>query len=244
MAYTIQDGLADIRHEIGNTLVGIDNLRVLNEAGQKLYNLRDWNFLVRVGETLGGVQGQSWIELPLDFGQIVTLQYTNGLTASVILSTLDQIDLYRSQLITIPSYTLYTAISWVPGTTTGSIVPRLEVFPSPPVTDTALLTMTYRVRWTLPPASTDSEPIPIPEWFEALYRQMIRAVAKGYQAGDMQARISDVRGGLDFLAAERQDGAQQREFGQVRNGSMSMGVAGDDVQWQLSRMPLPPEPGY
>jgi len=132
----------------------------------------------------------------------------------------------------------------VPGTVTGTIVPRLEVFPSPPVTDAALLTMTYRVRWTIPPATDDVTGIPIPEWFEALYRQTVRAVASGYQRGDMQARLAEIQGGIDFLAATRQDGAQQREFGQVRNGSMSMGVAGDDVQWQLSRMPLPPEPGF
>lgn len=244
MVYTIQDGLADIRHEIGDTLVGIDNTRVLNEAGQILYNLRDWNFLVHVGQLLDGVQGQSWIALPTDFGQIVTLQYTNGLTASVVLSTLDQIDVYRSQLITIPSYTLYTAISWVAGATTGTIVPRLEVFPSPPVTQAGLLTMTYRPRWIIPPAADDQTSIPIPTWFEALYRAMVRAVASGYQRGDMEARIADVQAGVHFLAASRQDGAQQREFGQLRNGSMSMGVAGDDVQWQLSRMPLPPEPGF
>jgi hypothetical protein len=182
--------------------------------------------------------------LPTDFGQIVTLQYTNGLTASVVLSTLDQIDVYRSQLITIPSYTLYTAISWVAGPNAGTIVPRLEVFPSPPVTDAALLTMTYRVRWTIPPAVDDATSIPIPEWFEALYRQMVRAVASGYQRGDMQPRLVEIQNGIDFLAATRQDGAQQREFGQLRNGSFSMGVAGDDVQWQLARMPLPPEPGY
>lgn len=242
MAYTIQDGLDDIRHELGGELVGINALRCLNEAGQKLYALRDWNFLVRVGVPLPSVAAQSWIELPEDFGQIVTLQFTNGLTAAVSLSTLQQINEYRSQLVTIPSYMLYATVSWV--VDAGAVIPRLEVFPSPSTTDAALLTLTYRVRWVTLNATTDDTPLEIPEWFEPVYRQAVRATAYGYQKGEMNSRWADLRQSIDFLSAERQDGAQQVDFGQLRNGAMSMAMAGEDVQWSLSLMPLPPAPGY
>lgn len=242
MVYTIADGLADIRHELGGDLVGIDPLRVLNEAGQKLYGVRPWNFLVRVGTELESVVDQSWIELPADFGRIVTLDYTDQITSGVIQTTLAHINLYRAQAPAIPSYALFVSVSWVIDVSPAVPVPRLEVYPTPSTSTADLLTMTYRVRW-VPLTGTDTTPIQIPDWFEGLYRQAVRATASGYQRGDMEERFGALMGGWDFEAAVRQDTDQQTDYGSLMFGAMDMGSIAENVEWSLRRQPLPPAPG-
>jgi len=241
MALTVLDAQGHIEHALGGPLVGISNRRVLDEAGRKLYGLADWNFLKRASTTLDFTSGQNYIELPATFGEIVTLEYTSGSSNRVMQTTLSEIARYRSVLAAIPGYILFTAVNYQVGSD-GVPVPRLEIHPTPQTTTTTgALTMFYRAGW-VDLANSDQTFIPIPPWMEALYIQIVRATAWGYQNEDMGARIAQVMNGPDWLAAVQYDRKRQWSHGPLRNGALESANVDDGV-WYLRNAALPPAAG-
>lgn len=238
---TIASALNEIDHELGGPLAGIEAIPILNEAGRILCGIRDWNFMVRPPVTLAGTIDDTFLTLPSDFRKIFTIEYTNGLTAKVIQSTLPQIAIYRSQLTAAPGYLLYVATAWAPDAN-GVPKVRLEIFPKLTVTDPALLTMFYYGNFPNIPAD-DQGFVPVPEFMEGIYKRVVRAVAAGYhnpQSATMGARLADIVAGPDWQAAVRTDSEQLFEHGLLRNGALSQGSETTDGQWFITKQILPP----
>lgn len=236
MALTVLDAQGHIEHALGGPLVGISNRRVLDEAGRKLYAMNDWNFLKRASTTISLVSDQSYVELPDDFGEILAINYENGTATTVVQTTITQIAKYRSVLAPIAGHNLFVAVTYVAD---GSGVPiaRLEVYPTPG--SASDLDLFYRAGW-VDLASSDQTFVPIPPWMEALYIQVVRATAWGYQTDDMGARMAMVMNGPDWASAVRYDRATQWEHGPLTNGMLDGDEAGD---WYLRTEALPPAAG-
>lgn len=236
MALTVLDAQGHIEHALGGPLVGISNRRVLDEAGRKLFALNDWNFLKRASTTLSLVSGQSYATLPSDFGEIITIEYTNGTAASVVQTTITEIAKFRSILYSIPGYVLFVTTIYTPDAN-GVPVARLEIYPTPG-SDTTL-TMFYRANWA-DLANSDQTFIPVPAWMESLYIQIVRATAWGYQDDTMSARVTSVMNGPEWYAAVRYDEALQWQHGPLMKGMLDND--GDNA-WYLRTAALPPAAG-
>lgn len=240
MALTVNDAQGHIEHALGGPLIGISNRRILDEAGRKLYGLSDWNFLKRRSVTVGLTSGQSYATLPADFGEIVTIEYTSGSSNRVMQTTLSEIARYRSVLGSIPGYVLFVAVNYLPDSN-GIPVPILEVHPTPQSTVATALTMFYRATWS-DLADSDQTFIPVPPWMEALYIQVVRATAWGYQDDTMGARMAAVMQGPDWLAATQYDRKLQWSHGPLKNGALETANVDDGV-WYLRNAALPPAAG-
>jgi hypothetical protein len=241
MALTVLDAQGHIEHALGGPLVGISNRRVLDEAGRNLYGLADWNFLKRPSTTLDFTASQSYITLPDEFGEIVTIEYTSGSSNRVMQTTLSEIARYRSVLAAIPGYILFVAINYELDSNDVP-VPRLEIHPTPQTTtSTGVLTMMYRAGWQ-DLANSDQTFIPVPPWMESLYIQVVRATAWGYQNEDMGARLAQVMQSPIWTAAIQYDRKLQWSHGPLKNGALETANVDDGV-WYLRNAALPPAAG-
>src|SRR5690349_23779275 len=91
MALSVKEADEHLIHAIGGPLVGISNQRILDEAGQKLYREADWQFLKRPSRALDLVSGQSYIDLPADFGSLQSINYASSTFLSVEATSMGEI---------------------------------------------------------------------------------------------------------------------------------------------------------
>lgn len=236
MTLTIEQALKHIDHQIGGALVGIDNRRVLDEAGRRLFKRRKWNWAVGASTTLTLTISVSYIALPTDFGATKSLTFTNGWVGAIEETDFDTLAKLRS--FQLPSYfPLYVVPTHVAD---ANLVPqpRYEIHPTPATTTTGALTLYYHKKWTDLPNS-DQSYIPVPDWFEELYLQAVRAVAQGYQTNDMDAQLARLFASSDFMDTAVQDEGVQWKFGPTSGGAMSLAspMYGD---WNLSQLPIAP----
>jgi hypothetical protein len=240
MTLTIERALQEITQELGD-VPAIQMRPMLDEAGRKLVGLRDWNWMVRPSVTIAGVAAQTYMALPADFKQILAIRYTSSLSAQVIQTDLNQISLYRSVAPFVPGYLIFVCPTWAPDAN-GIPVPRLEVHPPPSSSNATLLTMFYRAKWP-GLAQSDNALVPVPDFMESVYRQFVRATARGYDDSEtMSARIGNIMQGPDWLAAVRQDDSQQYDFGAPMSGAMQMASPDMGGDWLLHSQVLPPGP--
>lgn len=241
MVLTVQECLDHANHVNGGPLVGINMRRVIDDAGKKMLSLRPWAWMVRPPVLLGTVAAQNFVTLPTDFGSIVTIEYTQGISASTVQSTFTVIDKYRSVLNIAPGYLMYLAVMWNPDTN-GVPVPRLDITPTPQTTDANALTLRYRPRW-VELATSDQTYVSVPDWIEPVFIQLVRATARGYQTNTMDAQIKAVCESYEWLAAVKQDEIAQYVHGELCGGALN---AADDTgvgSWYLTNQALPPAAG-
>ncbi len=221
MVLTIQDALGHIEDALGGPLVNLDPHDVLNEAGRVLLSLREWNWAKRPPTGLAFVAAQTWIALPADFGSIVSLTPANGLARAVQQTTSLEVQRYRSLLSMVPSYVYFVAVAHAPEAVTGIPKPRLEVYPTPGANEAGALQLVYRARWV--DLSEDQDDlVPVPDWIESLYVQLVRATAWGYLENDMGMHLAKVINNPLWNAAGLRDSAQQHEHGALSGGALSM----------------------
>lgn len=223
MSLTIFEADRHIAHALGGNLVGIDQRRILDEAGRKLLSLRGWNWARRPSTTLTLTSAQSYITLPVDFGSIVAIEYTSTSWNRVRQVTIPDIARMRSE--SWPSSDgIYVAPTFSVDSD-GIPSPRLEVYPTPTATSAGALTLNYSIRW--PDMSVaDENFIPVPDWMESVYIQLVRATAWGYQDDTMSDRVARVVSGPEWFAAVRMDESLQPMFGPLRGGMTSR-----DADW-------------
>lgn len=236
MTLTIEQAALHIEHQIGGPLVGIDNRRVIDEAGRRLFKKRKWNWTVGASTTLTLTSGQSYINLPSDFSATKVLTFTNGFQGGINECDFKTLAGLRSFNL-FPFFWLYVLPTHV-ADSNGIPQPRYEVFPTPATTQSGVLTLWYHKKWT-DLAATDATYIPVPDWFEELFIQAVRAVAQGYQTNDMDAQLERLFAGADFTNTLMQDEGVQWNFGPLIGGQLSQASPNAD-DWILSQLPIAP----
>lgn len=194
-----------------------------------------------IGATTGSTDIDATIELPSvalpsDFAELLHAPTArSSLLGSMLPTSLSEVLLAREALSSVSSTDYMFAISHGAGPTAGGPpVPRLELDHSPTANDTASFKLFYRAGW---PAITGEgstglteQIIPIPEWLEFPFRQLVRAMALGYEESDvkdMTTRIGEVL--PLFEAAKKRDGMVQNSYGRMTGGVIArqMRVPGD-----------------
>ena len=168
------------------------------------------------------------IALPSDFGNIIDIQPTQGLTNSFNLTDVGFINQLRTNEVAVGNFRYWGASTrgnnYDQGleTSAGQGAWRLEIYPTPTATEYNALTMYYRAGWR--PVENDTDTINIPQYCESLMRMIVRAFARGYEEDDvasMHARLMEIQQSPMFMNARRRDGDMQPTLGQMSGGAVA-----------------------
>jgi hypothetical protein len=228
MTLTIEGCHKHIVHTLGGE-PSMDSDEIVNACGTWFTAAHDWKYLERPSVLLPFTLNQSYITLPTDLGDIIKIQFTNGLTARFFLTTLGTIADYRTSQMNFGISVTYGCMVYAPSTNPlgGPPTPRLEIYPTPQSNLANALTLFYRSTWA-PVTPDDSETfVNIPQYAEPAFLQALRQFARGYQDEEhatMGQRLADLMAGPVWGAAIEQDGLTQPEYGKMRGGAVAIGI--------------------
>lgn len=222
--------LADYRAFVKHALVGDPNAvytdvnttkdRIINEAGRYMSYAYPWSWRSRPPVTVTVGTEQNFMELPSDFGQMISLQNNDGVSFSNTPVTLSNITALRSGSTGSTNFHLW-AIAWPSQESKDQLQPgpRIEFYPS--VTASTSFLIEYNAGWTELVNTTDVPNIPIE--FEHLFQRYIRAFAK-QQDDEQEAAIEAVDGSSEFFNMVRYQDSVQWNFGAFGGGAASIGA--------------------
>lgn len=226
MALTLREYRRHVRHALGGEpSTRLNEAQMVNEGGRHLFSMHSWNFRTRPSVILSLVGDQDYVDLPDDFGELVSVKMDNNLLDSIEITTLAQIDELRNLSLADTSFRIVAAISYPDQADDNDSLstPRLELWPTPPADTTKAITLRQRSLWA---EMNRNEDVPnIQPKYESLLIACVRAVALGYEedseadVDDRLAKIKSKRGGL-FDIAVKADGRSQGNYGVVRNGAV------------------------
>ena len=169
--------------------------------------------------------------LPSDFGSILSLHSTNSLTNSVSLTSMEHLSTLRMSSVDLSGWDHYAAVNWGQVNTSVTSLgqaptPRLEVWPTPTAEDIDAFTLSYRADWV--EVTSSSNVIAIPDFCEAVFIGIVRAMALGYEedtTASTDQRLAELLMGPMMLAAKTRDARVQPQYGALRGGHVG-GQAG------------------
>lgn len=220
MVLTLSDCAGLIQHGLGRVLSPqLDAARVTNLAGIWFTSAHPWAFLERPATGLDFVAGQSYCDLPTDFGELRSVE-VNEIVSRFIMSTSSEVNYMRSGNVDASGLVVWGAINY---SSTGT--PRLDVYPTPGANVTDALNLYYRAKWTRLVVDTDTANIP--DYAEPAFIDTLIAYALGLEerdTGSLSRRLADVREGA-IREAILMDQRGQDDYGQIINGAASMNAA-------------------
>lgn len=198
---------------------GISAVDGVNQALTHLSNMWQWEGMVRSAIDLATVSGQSYIDLPEDCQEVLSIQYPSSYLQAV--NIVGQEALARARTLnqeptTSSDSTYFGALSWRVGDT-GS-VPILDTWPDQSVTASDTFRITYRARIVLTGTGQDADTayIPIPPYLETLAIRLVRLFAKAFEEeddGTLEARLQALSTSAFFYDAQKADGFLHPEAG-------------------------------
>lgn len=220
-----------------NSAGGLTAGEIVNLAGRYLFQLHEWQFLVRQSTTLGVTSDQSYVELPADFDTLVAINSATFNKAFALVPYSDLLAYKRSQA----TYTqTFAALVWpdqASGNTAPPTGPRLELFPVPTATISGAILLVYNVKWR---ELTKPDQVPnMPAYMELLFLSVLRAVAAGFVDGTLDDRIEKIKGGALFRTAADKDGSQSPFAGPITNTAVQTASNRPAGKWWDSAIPNP-----
>lgn len=233
MAFRVNDCLDAIQHELGGRLSkNLSPVSLINEAGEYVSSMHGWQWQRRPATTLDFVGGQGYVELPTDFGRILSLQYTDSLTNIAKPTTLDDLQIKRTSWNSGITDLYYALSYYLPST--GIPRQRLEIWPTPDVDSAGVLTLVYSVGWV--DVSKDVDPIPVPAWLRPLFLQVVRCFAArdaadpGSGAIQVEQALTSIDSGTIYENAKKRDRANQPVLGVIGETKFT------SIQWDNGRV--------
>ncbi len=195
--------------------------QLINLAGEHLFS-RHWRWRERTSTAVATVADQSYLSLPSDCGEIVTIEPKNSWSASIQFvdpSTFERISTegIEPELSYVVTLVFHNS---------GDIAtPRLDIYPTPASADSTAFYIRYRAAWVALSSSlmtTASDAIQlgtshavIPQYVEGLLLEYIRAFAEGGEDGTTQERLAQIDMGILVDQALRKDGTFQPDYGSL-----------------------------
>lgn len=200
----------------------ISAVDVINEAGEFLVSLWDWNWLLRGPTDLNAVQDQVYIDLPSGFSKIESLTLSDSSVDRLMPTTPEKLNQLRENYYTATPGLWWFTLLWPLDGTTGLPTPRIELFPTPSAAVAPFCTLIYRSKWV--PLTSDDDTVPIPPHCEGLLRAITQAYAESYtreSAESRQERLHEIRIGPEFDIARQRDGGAVNYYGRLKGGMIS-----------------------
>lgn len=228
MTMIASEAIGHIAHAFGGAKgnsvgQGLSEIGIVNEAGEFLFSMHSWAWLVRPDAALDLVASQAYATLPTDFAELVAFDATNSLVNGLTMTTHERLLSMRTNGIQVVSGNYFGAIVWAENTD-GVPVARLDLWPTPAGSETGALTVTYRRGWAN--VSDDADTIRIPSFMHGLFLSIVRAVTLGYtdtEEGSKAARLAEVQLGPEYMAAKRRDAGTQIHYGRITGGAAQSG---------------------
>lgn len=225
----------------------IDTIFVINQAGNYLVGLEAWNWLLRPPAYLTLSAGQEYVSLPSDFGRMEHVQMSPSLTNTFNWTDISTIVDLRTSGVNIGTLEYWGAVAYPGIAATGvNPDPRLEIYPTPASTSVNAMRVVYRSRWkTQTNPANDSDYIPIPEFMEPLFVQILRAFARGLEEEDdasLSKRLLEIHQGPVYMAASKMDAQYQTDMGAITGGPVGWRSRGLDPDYKYSSSTLPTPP--
>jgi hypothetical protein len=263
MAKRVDYWIRRASHFLHNADLGADGLQLVNDAGQYMLSLHEWQWCEGRSSEIELVEGTSEYAVPSDIIEVHFIVH-NERTYDV--NHVDWADLVRRETISSPPSGWYTvALQSESGKTGDSVggqndgIPRTKIrlFPAPEADGTA--TIIYRRGWS--DLRTPDDVVGIPAFMETLYEQILRAFAKGLHQDDtasLHVRLDAITGVKDgsgrwlvqpssiFTNTKQSDGMRR-----ARSTSPGVGAAGAQAYGSRQNNPrvypgsaeyFPPEP--
>jgi len=217
---TLSNLTSHVTHALGGSPSSeITAIDIVNQAGRHMFT-HAWKFRVRPSHDLATVASQSYVDLPANVGEIVTIRMKDGLNDSVSLTSYDKLLLIRNGSLS-TGRSFHAALTYYDKTavedTTVAMSPRLELAPTPTAVDT--ITVFYRANWTELAETTDI--VAVPEYAEALLILYVRAFAQGYEEEGLTQRVAEVDASPMFHRTAIQDGMLLPEYGAIDGGHIA-----------------------
>lgn len=199
---------------------GLAWLDVVNEGGQRLCSAHQWKWLERMSTPLGLVADQPWIDLPDDFGGLLTPLEYNSVSGGLAPSLPGDF-LALKTTGTTGGTRFFGRLVYLGG---AGVRPVFELYPTPDTDDTDAVLISYRARWVDLP--NDSSPVPVPPLCLPLLRSIVRAVALGYDSaetyGTVDEQMEEILASRSFRRAVHDDGTVDAPFNVIRGGAAQL----------------------
>ena len=231
MAVKLSTALQYVEHSGWGSGSPILGKRAVEEALVEIENMPKWRWLQPPSVMLTLVAQQDYVDLPADFRDLIEINATEGLQGRFFMVDIGEINQLRTYQQNDSATTYRGAIEWADSTDPdgGAPIPRIAIYPMPTDTKTDWLTLSYRKKIAVP--ATDSIFIPMPDFMDPLFFQVIDAVTKGWAFDDLASpksnpgrtrtqRMTEILLGPTYLNARRRDGSAQPTFGPMRNVSV------------------------
>lgn len=191
---------------------------IVNQAGQYLFS-RPWRFRERTTKYISLVDGQSWLALPTDCEEIISIISRESLGYLIEMVTPDHMEQLRELGLTMtgPGVTHATFTRTPPSDGAALPAVRLDIYPTPTGNVTDSIAVRYRAGWvTIASDAADSWEIPIPKYCDALMIAYVRAFAQAYEDEGLSQRLAEIDAGPLLATASTKDGLLQRDLGRLR----------------------------
>lgn len=126
------------------------------------------------------------------------------------------------------------------GVDSGPVRARLDLWPTPTQDDIDRLYVYYRRGWQA--CDSDNALIPIPDWMETLYIDLVRAFARGYEReseAGFDARVAQIKAGPIYMAAQLRDKEMVQHLGPMQGGAVTGVRATYDHLWNFTSVAAP-----
>jgi hypothetical protein len=188
---------------------------IVNLAGEAFFGMHQWRFNRKGPVALGTTASTATIDLPSDFGGIISLR--GALGTPIELVSPDRMAAFKAGA----NYPGAGFAAMLKSNDSGfTLTPsQLLLHPVPSSTASSVFQLVYTAKWTA--LSTDGAYAQIPTYAEPLFLDVLRAAAKGYDEddrGSVSRLMTEVRTSALFEDTVRRDAQQQREFRTLTNG--------------------------
>lgn len=221
MTLVLHDLRDDVEAAAGGTVdprLNVD--KIVNEAGNYLYDMHPWEWRMGASVSLDFVANQNWIELPRDFAEIVGIDVTSSVVKDVRQTDIETILELRSDTADVvfdywvaPEHPDQHSRSEPPAHT------RLAVYPTPTSASASAITLIYRRQWVELQNGEDVPNVP-PRWY-LLLRQLIRATARGYSLtvpGDVFEHLEPIEQSALLMNLKEAGGREHSDLGMLQGG--------------------------
>ena len=196
-------------------------VEIVNGAGEHLFS-RPWRWRERTAGGFDLTANQAFISLATDgsgtkinIDEIMSIMPSDLLKFSIDLVAPAKFEEFKRTNVDTSLFYVAT-LTRAPQTTLGLVEPRLDIFPTPSVSEDDAIFIRYRESWpAYSTARADTSVIPIPAFCDQLLIEYVRAFAEGSEDGTTQARIVGVDGGTLLDQALRKDGITVNDGGSL-----------------------------
>jgi hypothetical protein len=217
MVLTLSTCAALVRHALrGRDLPpDLSPVTLVNLAGRWFVTAHPWTWLERPATGLDFVAGQTYCDLPTDFGELRSVEVDNlvsrfNMTSSAVLNEMRTANVDASGLV------FWGSLVYGAGSATSAPTVRLDIYPTPNANETDALSLYYRAGWS--ELTNDSSAAQVPAFCEPAFVETIRAFARGYEYNTLPDEMAALRMGAIREAVD-QDMRQQSDFGPIMNGA-------------------------